>query len=219
MRDVNRAAGRRDGDRVVGIDELLDLGAGEVEDEDAAVAAAARRAATRFDRRWWLRKVVLSLVVGAALYGFALLLRFSVPYPLLVVLVLAVTVLRHGLLEVRDQPLPAEVTGRGLAREDATTAAYATGPSDGLGYAIGRWDDRLIWAERDAGTFAHLIVPRLADIVDERLRQRHGLTRGADPVRARPLLGEQLWAMLHSPPGRVPDPETVASVVTKVEEL
>jgi hypothetical protein len=212
-----------DRERMVGIDELLDLGGEPLVDQpDRAVSRAAR-----FGGRWWLRQVAIALAISALVWVALYLMRFSVPYALLAVVVLALNVLRHGLLEVRDEPLPPAVTGRSLPPlvDDAGYAGPGIGlrnsvlAGDGLRYAIGRWDDRLVWAERDATRFAHLVVPWLADIVDERLRQRHSLSRTGDPAQVRALLGDELWTLLHSTPRRAPDPRALASIVAKVEEL
>ena len=42
---------------------------------------------------------------------------------------------------------------------------------------------------------------RCAELTDERLRQRHGITRASDPRRARQLLGEPLWSCSVPTPG------------------
>jgi hypothetical protein len=212
-----------DRERIVGIDELLDLGGEPILDEEEPLPGRAQR----FGGRWWLRKVAEALGTSAVVWGLAYLVRIFVPYPLITVVVLALSVLRHGLLEVRDEPLPADVSGRGLPppADEADLGGPGGGlrisvqAGDGLRYAIGRWDERLVWAERDGSRFGHLVVPRLADIVDERLRQRHGISRTNEPERARALLGEDLWTLLRDPPARVPDPRALASIVAKVEEL
>jgi hypothetical protein len=214
----------RERERMVGIDELLDLGGEPLADPAEDKPVRVRR---RFDGRWWLVKTAQSLGIGAAVWALLYVARFSVPYPLVAAVVMAIVVLYGGLVEVREEPLPPEVTGRGLPL--VVDEAGNPGPvgslrnsvltSDGLRYAVGRWEDRFVWGERDPHRFAQLVVPRLADIVDERLRQRHSLTRAGDAARVRELLGEDLWAFLHNPPARVPDPRVVASIIARVEEL
>ena len=63
------------------------------------------------------------------------------------------------------------------------------------------------------------MLPRIGELADERLRQRHGLTRASDPHRARQLLGEEAWQFLHTRPRRKVNPRDVASIVAKVEGL
>ncbi|WP_460913745.1 hypothetical protein [Plantactinospora veratri] len=59
----------------------------------------------------------------------------------------------------------------------------------------------------------------LAELVDELLRQRHGVTRASDPERARGLLGEPLWNFLDTPPKRTPAPRDLAAIVAQLEKL
>ncbi len=61
--------------------------------------------------------------------------------------------------------------------------------------------------------------PLIADLVDERLRQRHGLTRDGDPERARALLGDPLWKLLEKPVKRTPAPRELAAIVAQLEKL
>ena len=60
---------------------------------------------------------------------------------------------------------------------------------------------------------------RLGDLVDERLRQRHGITRASDPRRARTLLGEHVWNLTSAPVARVPSPRDVHQLVQRMESL
>lgn len=184
------------------------------------------------DRRWWLRKIFFSLGLGAVIFGGLRLARLEVPYALLVLTILAVLLLRHALREVAAEPLPDAVTGRNVDRSAMDPADPARGgsglrhsvmPSDGLAFAVGRWDDRLAWSERDPDRFHVLMMPRLRELVDERLRRRHGVTIDGDPQRARELLGEELWSLLHAS-RRVtgknrPGARTLESIVARLEGL
>ena len=69
------------------------------------------------------------------------------------------------------------------------------------------------------GRFAAVVVPRMTDLVDARLRQAHGITLAGAPAQARKIVGEEVWQMLHYTPSRVPSPQDVASIVAKVEAL
>ena len=95
----------------------------------------------------------------------------------------------------------------------------AVGSTDGLEIAVGRWQDRLTWGERDRDRFLTVVAPRIGELIDERLRLTHGITRATDPARSRELLGDEVWKILHDPPARGPSPRDVTSVVAKVEDL
>lgn len=90
---------------------------------------------------------------------------------------------------------------------------------DGVRLAIARWDTMLDWSHTDAGRFNRKVVPRLAEVVDERLRQRHGITRAGDPRRAREILGDSLWSFLTMPSRRPPQPRELDQIVTALEKL
>ena len=60
----------------------------------------------------------------------------------------------------------------------------------------------------------------LAELTDERLRLRHGITRASDPRRARELLGEPLWQLLAEPGRRRAEgPRAVETYVDALERL
>jgi hypothetical protein len=58
-----------------------------------------------------------------------------------------------------------------------------------------------------------------AELTDERLRLRHGITRASDPRRARELLGEPLWQLLGDPGRRPPKARDLATHVETLERL
>ena len=92
---------------------------------------------------------------------------------------------------------------------------------DGLVTATSRWDNRLSWVKthHDKGQFARTVQPRLVEIVDERLRVRHGVVRAADPAAARAVLGEQLWTFVTTPVPKNPTPREVAGLISLMERL
>ncbi len=61
-------------------------------------------------------------------------------------------------------------------------------------------------------------MPVLAELTDERLRLRHGLTRASDPRRARELIGETLWSALEEP-GRRVKPRDPTQYIESLERL
>jgi hypothetical protein len=94
---------------------------------------------------------------------------------------------------------------------------YAGG--DGMLDAIQRWHRRLEWGVTAPERFDHTVRVPLGEIVDERLRQRHGFTRTSDPARARAVLGEPAWTLLNGPLNHVPRPREVAELVQRMETL
>lgn len=141
----------------------------------------------------------------------------AVPYALAFTAALAVLVLRRLVRLVAAPPPPRAALTRTSTLDDDGT--YQWGSGDGLRFAVGRWESRLEWGHDSADRFARGLQPRLAEIVDERLRLRHGVSRASDPVRARQLLGEPLWTFLQGPVGKVPGPREFAALVARMEEL
>jgi hypothetical protein len=200
----------------VGLDELF----------EAAPAPRDKTPARAFGPRWWLRRMIAALFISAGIFVVLFVIRVGLPFLLIVVTALAVMVLHGALGQVHEDPLPPEVTGQGLQvtvddhlHGPLEGLRHSVAPTDGVRFAINRWDDRLSWGERDGGRFATIVLPRLADLIDERLRQRHGFTAKADPQRARVILGEDVWQFMTQPTARAASPRDVASIIAKVEEL
>jgi hypothetical protein len=200
----------------VGLDELF----------EAAPAPKDKAPARPFGPRWWLRRVIAALLVSGGVFVVLYVIRVGLPFLLIVVTALAIMVLHGALGLVHDDPLPSEVTGQGMQvtvddhlHGPLEGLRHSVAPTDGVRFAINRWDDRLSWGERDAQRFATIVLPRLADLIDERLRQRHGFTAKADLARARAILGEDVWQFMTQRAGRVASPRDVASIIAKVEGL
>ncbi len=169
--------------------------------------------------RWLLGRAFFAVALGAVLYGLLYLVRLTAPYPLLVVTIFVITVLKYALGRIAARPLPRQLTGRGIRPGDPGSGAGWPGPHrDGLDLAVGRWTEALHRGSRDSGWHADVVLPRLGELVDERLRLRHGFTRASDPPRAREMMGEHLWRMLHDPSAGG-TPRDMARMVTRIEEL
>lgn len=112
--------------------------------------------------------------------------------------------------EVAPPALPKRRNG-GSGKEDAA--------SDSLRAAVRRWERTLDRAHADADLYARNVLPVLAELTDERLRLRHGITRASDPRRARELLGDPLWAALHDPGRRAAKASELETYVTALERL
>jgi hypothetical protein len=84
---------------------------------------------------------------------------------------------------------------------------------------VRRWEHRLSWSQSDPDAFSRNVLPVLAELTDERLRLRHGITRASDPRRARELIGEPMWALLSEPGRRAPKSRDLATYVDTLERL
>ena len=89
-------------------------------------------------------------------------------------------------------PPPAPKLRSRIGRADPAVA-------DALQAAVRRWEGNLEQAHSDPERGARNVLPVLAELTDERLRLRHGITRASDPRRARELLGDGLWSALANP--------------------
>jgi hypothetical protein len=197
-------------ERDVSIDDLL----GDPADGEAdARPAQSGRTATFGSGLFWAA-LVAAIGAGAA-YVVLLPMGLKIPYILLFSVFFALLALRRALRVVTAPRLTigAEPPSPVTTRIDPTQVA------DGMQLALDRWNTRLSWSERDPQQFMSVVRPRLADIADERLRQRHGLTRAEDARRARELMGERLWTFLFSPLASVPNPRELAAVVDDMEKL
>jgi hypothetical protein len=198
------------GDRVVGIDDLL----GDVIPVEAEERPAPSEPTSKFGVGLFWATLVAAVLAGAV-YIVLLMVGVSVPYILLFSVFFALLALRRALRVVEaprltvGAPLRLSVT----ARIDPTQVA------DGIQLALSRWETRLSWTDRDPQRFITVVRPRLAEMADERLRQRHGVIRATDPKRARELMGERLWTFLFAPPGRTPNSRELLAVVDDMEKL
>jgi hypothetical protein len=175
------------------LDDLLDRGARE---------AATRR--SRPHLRWAVKAVLASAALAAALVVVLIVLGYRVSYPVAAAAMFAALTLHRivvGLRVPRRRPRQVDNLEREAGQESR----------DGLPPAVLGWHARL--------SRKRTLRPSLAELVDERLRQRHGCTLAEDPGRARTLLGERLWSYLADPASRTPAPRDLAAMLTTVEEL
>jgi hypothetical protein len=87
---------------------------------------------------------------------------------------------------------------------------------------LARLDASLVRATENADQYARVTRPMLRRLATERLRTKHGIDAAADPVRARRLMGEELWEIFATPPeavGPPPAPDRLHLLVARVERL
>lgn len=173
------------------------------------------------DRRsllgWLVRTTVTAAALTAVLvYGFTLV---GVRLPLVPVFAacLALLLLRHWVRQLAAPPPPTRSARGGWTVTD-DESRYNWRGHDGLRAAIRRWESRLDAVHSDPARFSRTVLPVLAELTDERLRQRHGITRATDPQRARELLGESLWQLL-SGTGRPPRRRELVAHVDRLAQL
>ncbi|MDG4760022.1 hypothetical protein [Micromonospora sp. WMMD710] len=189
------------------IDDLLAF------EEEAAPAGPQERGSRA-------RPVLRSLAAAAAVVAVLLVglraVGLQVSLPVLIAGVLAVLAVRRVTTLLAPPPPPPPAGRTATGEEDGS---YRWGSRDALRAAINGWERPLDWSSGHRERFTERILPRLGELADERLRQRHGLTRESDPTRARALLGDQLWSFLATPSRRPPSPRDVAAIVAELEKI
>jgi hypothetical protein len=103
---------------------------------------------------------------------------------------------------------PARTAAAGSPTDSEREYDYRFDEGDLLRSAVRRWEQRLERSDEDPDRFARVVRPVVAEVVDERLRTRHGVTLESNPARARELLAQPLWQLLTdplAPTPRVPD--------------
>jgi hypothetical protein len=166
-------------------------------------------------RRRWLRDGLFALGLAAAIYVVIRVFGFVVPYPVLAGTALACLLLRRALQAVPVGEPPVAMYSPVWGVDDGVRFA----PADGLVRAVQRWEARFGWTDRDHVRYSAAVRPRLQELVDERLRQRHGITVRTDPTSARALLGDKLWTFLYGAVERSPTPRELAVIVAEMEKL
>jgi len=160
--------------------------------------------------RWLLRTALLAAAVAATLVLVLRVLGYDLSFPVAMATACALLALR-ALVAGLGPPPPDQMAPLPLAEP-------APLRPDHLAAAVRTWQVRLSWGRAGIRPFTR-ISPLLAELVDERLRQRHGCTRASDPQRARTLLGERLWSYLADPDARTPSPRELADYLTDMEKL
>jgi hypothetical protein len=150
--------------------------------------------------------MVITVLVYVALRAFEL----DVPLPVLFLSAITLVGTWRLAAQVRP-PLASRQAGRFQEEREQVP--------DGLLLAVSRWDTMMDWSHTDAARFNRKVLPRLAEVVDERLRQRHGIDRANDPTKARTILGDPLWTFVTTPGRRPPHPRELDQIVSALEKL
>jgi hypothetical protein len=201
-----------DRDQVGGLDDLFAMADERVVEEPVEIERKPRSRGL-----WVLRNLLLiaaaTVVTVAALRSAGV----GISIPLVVTAFIALRLLMLAVAEVAPPPVPKAGTLRRNAADD--DGFYHWGGTDSLRSAVRRWEQRLGWSQSDPEAFSRNVLPVFAELTDERLRLRHGITRASDPRRARELLGEPLWLLLGDPGRRPPKARDLATYVETLERL
>jgi hypothetical protein len=161
-----------------------------------------------------LRLAGNALLIAAATTVTVAGLRSAGMRTSILLIVGAFTGLRLIMLAVSEVAPPA------LPKRRAGSAGSSSGPQgDALRAAVRRWEQNLSRAHADSDLYSRNVLPVLAELTDERLRLRHGITRASDPRRARALLGDPLWAALHDPGRQAAKARDIETYVDALERL
>ncbi|MEV6299442.1 hypothetical protein AB0M02_08560 [Actinoplanes sp. NPDC051861] len=187
-----------------GLDDLF----GVPQEPAEAVAVAAEKPRSRIPRIAGeaLLIAVTTIVIVAGLRSASV----SIPIVLIVASLIGLRVIMFAASRLAPPPVP---RARSLTRTETARAA------DALRAAVRRWERNLDQAHSDPELYARNVLPVLAELTDERLRLRHGITRASDPRRARELLGEELWSALDEPGRRGLRARDVETLVNALERL
>lgn len=198
-------------ERTASIDDLL--GSGDPLGHEEEPEASPRRRRFRPGRWLWtgLTAAGFTAVTVVALRIFEL----GISVPAAYAAWLALLLLHRATGQVKA---PARRTAQPLRSSATEDGMYNFGALDSLRGVVDRWENRLIWSQAETGRYAKGVHPDLGDLVDERLRQRHGLTRASDPARARPARRTGV-EVPRQPPKRTPAPRDLAVIVAQLEKL
>lgn len=165
--------------------------------------------------RWILRTLAVIVALTAVVIVGLRTVGLQVSVYVIVAGVLALLAVRRVTARLSPPPSPRAGTRAPTEKEDGS---YDRDAPDALREAVNGWERPLGWSSGNRKRFAERILPRLGELADERLRQRHGVTRESDPDRARTLLGDPLWTFLSTPPRRPPSPRDLAAIVAELEK-
>jgi hypothetical protein len=197
-------------DRDGGLDDLFGS-----RPEEAVVEVPEEIVEKPRSRAGWIVRNVLLVAVATVVTVAGLRSRgISVSVLLIVAAFVALRLLMLAVSQVAPPPLP-----RAAARRGEEDGDYRWAGTDALRVAVRRWEQRLDWSQNDAEKFSRNVLPVLAELTDERLRLKHGITRSSDPRRARELLGEPLWRILDEPGRRPPKARELSGYVDALERI
>jgi hypothetical protein len=181
---------------------------------------APRQSVPYRERPWLVRCALQAFAASAVVYTALRIGELAPPYPLILAVCLGGVLVRRAVATTAEPAMQrvADAVRAPVAKRLIDPGGWYEG-GDGMLEAVRRWERRLDWGSSAPERFSATVVIRLGELADERLRLRHGITRATDPARARGLLGEEVWALLHEQSGRVPKPRQIAVASVRLESL
>ncbi|WBB56530.1 hypothetical protein [Verrucosispora sp. WMMD573] len=162
---------------------------------------------------------VLGVTAAVTVVAIAGLRAVGLRVSLLVLVAAVVALLVVRRIVATLAPPPKSGQGGSSSRGGEEPGTYNWDARDALRAAINGWATPLEWSKTRPERFTTVILPRLAELADERMRLKHGVTRESDPARARALLGDDLSTFLETPPRRTPSPRDLAAIVAELEKI
>ncbi|GIF19283.1 hypothetical protein BJ973_006328 [Actinoplanes tereljensis] len=188
-----------------GLDQLFSF-------RDDPVEEVVEAAPKQKSRAWWVVRNAL-LIAGATVVTIAAMRAGGLHISVLLVVAffIGLRAVLYAVSEVAPPPLPKR-RGGSQYKDDGRAL-------DSLRAAVRRWERNLDRAHTDPDLYTSNVLPVIAELADERLRLRHGITRTSDPRRARELLGDPLWAALHDHGRRTAKSRELETYVDALERL
>ncbi|GAB3850804.1 hypothetical protein GCM10029963_37570 [Micromonospora andamanensis] len=162
---------------------------------------------------------LLGVTAAVTVVAVAGLRAVGLRVSLLVLVAAVVALLAVRRLVAALAPPPKSGQRGSSSRGGEEPGTYNWDARDALRVAINGWAVPLEWSKTRPERFTTVILPRLAELADERLRLKHGVTRESDPARAQALLGDRLSTFLETPPRRTPSPRDLAAIVAELEKI
>lgn len=166
----------------------------------------------------WTTVLIRSAIVAAfgagVVYGLTiLLLEVGVPYLFSFAVFFALLITRELVTSMQPLPPPAVPI-----RESDEAQAFEL--PDRPFVEVRRWENRLDWIIGDPERFTRVVLPAINEVVDERLRFVHSVSRENEPERAKEILGSRVWDFLHPQQAQgSPSPRELANIVKELENL
>ena len=165
---------------------------------------------------WVTRNLLLVVVATVVTVAVLRSVRLGVSVLVVAAAFVALRLLLLAVAEVAPPAAPKLADRRTIADSEGL---YQWAGADSLRSAVRQWEQRLEWSRSDPDAFARNVLPVLGELIDERLRLHHGITRASDARRARELLGEPLWLALADPGPHPPRPRDLVAYVETLERL
>jgi hypothetical protein len=156
------------------------------------------------------RLLWLPVVLSGALYAVLRLLGRTVAYWQLWLLALAVVLATYLVRAARG------ITEDDLAEAPAADRVYI---KDRPFAEVNRWEERLTWGEADAERFQRTVQRRIAELIAERLRLRHGVVLAHEPARAKDIIGAELFQLATVAVTAPLTQSDMDDVVRRIEEI